>query len=64
MFPKPHRYESKAYLEFVRSMACCVCMEQETDAHHVKTVGAGGSDLGVIPLCRLHHQEWHKNRPH
>ncbi len=32
------------------------------DPHHVTTVGAGGRDVpeNVMPLCREHHNEWHR----
>jgi hypothetical protein len=29
------------------------------DPHHLVTRGAGGTDLTLVPLCRLHHQELH-----
>ncbi|WP_353737445.1 HNH endonuclease signature motif containing protein [Microcystis sp. M061S2] len=33
-----------------------------SDVHHVKTRGSGGGDdyWNVMPLCRVHHTEWHK----
>jgi len=38
-----------------------MCMKQPVDAHHVKTRGAGGSDIieNLMPLCRAHHSEIH-----
>lgn len=36
----------------VSSMRCCVCDRKPWWAHHVKTVGSGGRDIGnVVPLC-------------
>jgi hypothetical protein len=37
------------------------CMRMPTEAHHVTTRGAGGSDVAenVMPLCPEHHREWH-----
>lgn len=32
-----------------------------SDPHHVRSRGAGGSDIdNVIPLCRRHHQMFHQ----
>lgn len=33
-----------------------------SDPHHVTTVGAGGKDepTNVMPLCRRHHDLWHR----
>ena len=47
------------YLEFCRRHVCVVCANPETVAHHVKTIGAGGSDLLALPLCVHHHNEVH-----
>lgn len=62
---KPKRFESEKYKEFIRKQKCCACnthiigRKPETDPHHVKSKGAGGSDLTCIPLCRKHHTEIH-----
>src|SRR3972149_5069473 len=61
--PKIKRYESKQYLEFVRSLPCCVCKNTEVDAHHFKTVGSGGSDLDTVNLCRACHAQVHQAGP-
>lgn len=34
-----------------------MCGKSPVDPHHVKTRGAGGSDLLAVPLCRVHHVE-------
>ena len=52
---------SEEYLDYVRSLACGVCSERPTVAHHVMSAGVGqkGSDFSAIPLCRKHHREVH-----
>jgi hypothetical protein len=60
---KPFR--SKAYLSYVKSLECCGCGSQADDPHHVIGAGLGGgmgtkpSDMAVIPLCRVCHEELH-----
>ena len=61
MFPKG---EDQAYLAYIRILPCLLSTKYgcsgPTEPHHVKTKGAGGPDQGnTIPLCRLHHTEWH-----
>lgn len=42
-------------LDFIRRMPCLVCGNQ-SQAHHVKTRGAGGRDeFNTVPLCVNHH---------
>lgn len=55
--PKPIRFEFRAYLDFVKEHPCCVpsCGRHPTDPHHATTVGARGSDLDAVPLCRRCH---------
>lgn len=45
--------------EWIKSLRCVICLQSGVDPHHVKTVGAGGGDADLVPLCRLHHQEFH-----
>ena len=61
MLPKPKRSKNSALLEDVRSCPCLICRGRDSDAHHIRTRGAGGGDnwWNVIPLCRAHHTEWH-----
>lgn len=42
---------------FVKSHGCCVpgCQNTDIDFAHVKSRGAGGSDLFGVSLCRAHH---------
>ncbi len=61
MFKGPE-YEDPEYLDYIRSLPCAVSggCKGQIAAHHVKTKGAGGKDRGgTIPLCVLHHDEWH-----
>ncbi len=63
---------SRRYLAHVRQQACC-CRSFAGErcggdpvAHHHGRRGGGGmsiktSDLHTVPLCDLHHKEWHKN---
>lgn len=54
------------YHEWVKTLPC-LCKDNistkcggPVDAHHVKSVGAGGKDYAnQVPLCRLHHQLLH-----
>lgn len=61
-FPKPETFRSEKYLKFVRTLPCIVCKTAATEAHHISTGGVGmkGSDLETVPLCRLHHAEYHQ----
>lgn len=62
------------YLSYIRELPCVVCNmflngELKSDAHHIKAIGMGRNrkkmsenqhiEHGVVPLCRLHHQEFH-----
>lgn len=38
------------------------CDHFADDPHHHPTRGAGGDDLGIVPLCRGHHDEAHAGR--
>jgi hypothetical protein len=58
MIPKPRRFASESYLEYVRSRPCIVCAAP-ADPHHLIARGAGGSDLTCVPLCREHHTMVH-----
>jgi hypothetical protein len=52
-------YRSTKYLNHVRSLPCCICGEK-AEAHHMGGgMGIKGPDLHAIPLCRLHHSEYH-----
>lgn len=63
--PKLQRFEWRKWLQFVKSQPCVCCGRQADDPHHI--IGYGGAmgskqhDLFVIPLCRIHHDELHRN---
>jgi len=57
---------SRAYMKAVRKLPCCVCNAPADDPHHPHGVGYRGMgtkspDVWVIPLCRGHHDELHKD---
>lgn len=59
------------YLSYIREQPCLVCgiRSGKSDAHHIKALGMGTNrkkvsemghiEHGVVPLCRVHHQEFH-----
>lgn len=55
------------YLAFIREKPCCVCKKPgPSDAHHIAPRGQKGmgmkvSDYHTVPLCRKHHDDWHRN---
>ena len=63
--PKRERWESKAYLRWVKSQPCVICGIQADDAHHIIGHGQGGMgtkahDLFTNPLCREEHDALHR----
>ncbi len=60
--------------EWCRKAPCCACSSIgvvlsfgkaeafaiQSDPHHVRSRGAGGTDKDCVPLCREHHQEVHR----
>lgn len=64
--PKRKRWESEKYTRWVKSQTCACCGIQADDPHHIIGHGQGGMgtkahDLFVIPLCRAHHDELHRD---
>lgn len=64
--PKRKRWESEKYTRWVKSQSCACCGIQADDPHHIIGHGQGGMgtkahDLFVIPLCRAHHDELHRD---
>jgi len=64
--PKRKRWESTTYTRWVKSQKCACCGTQADDPHHIIGHGQGGMgtkahDLFVIPLCRAHHDELHRD---
>jgi len=62
---KLKRAVNKELLDYVKTLPCLCCTTTPVDAHHVTHQGAGGKDVAtnLMPLCREHHQEWHKVGP-
>ena len=63
-FPKPQRESDPDYLRWLKTQpewACVVTGDLEADPHHVQSVGAGGSDVLVVPLTRDLHTEVHSD---
>jgi hypothetical protein len=59
-YPKPKRYINEEYLNWIRMQPCFNCKKSPpSDPHHILSRGAGGSDLAVIPLCRICHVKYH-----
>lgn len=58
---KPKRIKDEFLLKEIRSNPCLVCGQQAETAH-IKSRGAGGSDIpeNLLPLCRRHHSEQHQ----
>tara|TARA_Y100001938_G_C8044404_1_gene408008 strand:+ start:478 stop:768 length:291 start_codon:yes stop_codon:yes gene_type:complete len=59
--------DSKDFIKFVKTFSCGLCATVPVDAHHLDSVGMGGNrmeviieDYSCVPLCRVHHQEWHQ----
>lgn len=62
-FPKQVRVRNRKLLAEVRKRGCLTgCPRKPVDAHHVVSRKAGGGDTldNVVPLCRIHHTEWHQ----
>ncbi|MCU6383423.1 DUF968 domain-containing protein [Enterobacter quasiroggenkampii] len=65
--PKRLRWESRNYLNCVKTLPCECCQLQSDDPHHLIGWGQGGMatkahDIFSIPLCRKHHTELHNDR--
>ncbi|MFW5386193.1 DUF968 domain-containing protein [Yersinia sp. 2542 StPb PI] len=65
--PKLRRWESRKYLQWVKSQPCCGCGNGDCDPHHIIGHGQGGMatkahDLFTFPLCRNCHDELHANQ--
>ena len=55
-----------SYIEFIKAKPCLVCGTIGVDAHHLEAIGMGNNrnkeskkDYSCVPLCRVHHQEYH-----
>jgi hypothetical protein len=60
------RIEDRSYLDWVKSLECCVCNTPADDPHHIvvsgKGMGTKTPDYWAIPLCRQHHDELHHDK--
>ena len=62
--PKPTRVHDDAFLAFIRTQRCLVRESHvgielqwlRVEAAHVVSIGAGGGDDLVVPLCAWHHR--------
>ncbi|XWJ92080.1 DUF968 domain-containing protein [Phytobacter ursingii] len=64
--PKRRRWENPTYTRWVKAQRCACCNNPADDPHHVIGYGQGGMgtkahDLFVLPLCRAHHDELHRD---
>ncbi len=64
--PEPRRIRDREHVRFVAQQPCVICGRQPSDAHHVRfgqsrALGRKVSDQFVVPLCRGHHRELHRN---
>lgn len=58
----PRTPRSEKYLQFVASYSCLVC-GQISEPHHAigkRGTGLKPSDFGCVPLCRAHHDDFHR----
>jgi hypothetical protein len=57
---KSKTYKNPKYLEYIRTLPCCVC-RRGAEPHHADTGGVGikCSDTRAIPLCHRCHVECH-----
>ena len=58
---KPKTYRNPKYLEYIRTLPCCVCRRSGVAPHHADTGGMGlkCNDTRTVPLCYKHHMECH-----
>lgn len=61
---KTPRYRSRAYLQHVASLPCCVCGSSPCQAHHLIHAGSHGMGLRApdneaLPLCSFCHRALH-----
>jgi hypothetical protein len=58
---KPKR--DPEYLARVRLLPCCVCGSEPSEPHHIgQSYGPlKTSDYFTIPVCRTHHEDFHRN---
>ena len=64
--PKAQVIRSEKWLRWVKSQPCVCCGQTADDPHHLIGQGSGimggkTDDTDVIPLCRQHHNELHRD---
>ena len=62
---KLRRFRDKEHLRFVSAQACTVCGRQPCEPHHIRfaqprAMSRKVSDEFTVPLCRVHHREFHR----
>ena len=62
---KPIRLRDKEHRKFVAAQPCIVCGRTPADPHHLRfaqprALGRKVSDEFIVPICRFHHDELHK----
>jgi ERF superfamily len=62
---KTVRLRDKEHRKFVSRQACLVCGRTPSDPHHLtfmqpRAVGHRVSDEFIVPVCRIHHRELHR----
>lgn len=68
--PKPKKHRKKRVNKFgtearrirYRSMSCLICGYTPcSPCHLTKSVGAGGDEDDIVPMCHTHHNEQHQH---
>jgi hypothetical protein len=49
------RFVSDEFLNYIRSLPCCICGKPSTPSHMKSTKFADGSDALAVPACLDHH---------
>lgn len=55
-------YGSKARVQWVKSQPCILCGERPSENAHIRTGGMGrkADACLIVPLCRTHHEGFHR----
>ena len=62
---KAIRLRDKEHCKFFTTQSCIVCGRTPSEAHHIhfaqpRALGRKASDEYTVPVCRLHHREFHR----
>lgn len=52
---KKDRFVSDSFLNYIRSLPCCICGKPSTPSHMISTKRAEGSDALAVPACIPEH---------